>query len=84
MWCRHRKNNTDTLDISVEMNPDQFSDKMKDVQDKEKALAGAIKTMLGINPKVHLVSPKSIARSEGKAVRVIDRRKLHDLFTIIV
>ena len=73
-----RKNNTDTLDISVEMNPDQFSDKMKDVQDKEKALAGAIKTMLGINPKVHLVSPKSIARSEGKAVRVIDRRKLHD------
>lgn len=73
-----RKNNTDTLDISVEMNPDQFSDKMKDVQDKEKALAGAIKTMLGINPKVHLVSPKTIARSEGKAVRVIDRRKLHD------
>ncbi|MBR5371327.1 MAG: phenylacetate--CoA ligase, partial [Oscillospiraceae bacterium] len=73
-----RKNNTDTLDISVEMNAEQFSDKMKEVQDKEKALAGAIKTMLGINPKVHLVSPKSIARSEGKAVRVIDRRKLHD------
>ena len=73
-----RKNNTDTLDISVEMNPDQFSDKMKDVQDKEKELAGAMKTMLGINPKMHLVSPKTIARSEGKAVRVIDRRKLHD------
>lgn len=73
-----RKNNTDTLDISVEMNPEQFSDKMKDIQDKEKALAGAIKTMLGINPKVHLVSPKTITRSEGKAVRVIDRRKLHD------
>ena len=73
-----RKNNTDTLDISVELNPDQFSDKMKDVQDKEKELAGAMKTMLGINPKVHLVSPKTIARSEGKAVRVIDRRKLHD------
>ena len=73
-----RKNNTDTLDISVEMNADQFSDKMKEVQDKEKALAAAIKTMLGINPKVHLVSPKSITRSEGKAVRVIDRRKLHD------
>ncbi len=73
-----RKNNTDTLDISVELNPDQFSDKMKDVQDKEKSLAEAMKTMLGINPKVHLVSPKTIARSEGKAVRVIDRRKLHD------
>ena len=45
---------------------------------KEKALAGAIKTMLGINPKVHLVAPKTIKRSEGKAVRCIDRRKLHD------
>jgi len=73
-----RVNNSDTLDISVEMNADQFSDKMKDIQDKEKKLAGAIKTMLGISPKVHLVSPKSITRSEGKAVRVIDKRKLHD------
>ena len=34
--------------------------------------------MLGIRPTVHLVAPKSIARSEGKAVRVIDKRKLHD------
>ena len=42
----------------------------------EKALAGAMKTMLGINPTVHLVPPKTIARSEGKAVRVIDKRKL--------
>ena len=71
-------NNTDTIDINVEMNPDQFSDKIADLQDKERKLAGAMKTMLGINPKVHLVSPKSITRSEGKAVRVIDRRKLHD------
>lgn len=73
-----RVNNSDTLDISVEMNHEQLSDKIKDMQDKEKELAGAIKTMLGISPKVHLVSPKSIARSEGKAVRVIDKRKLHD------
>ena len=73
-----RKNNTDTLDISVEMNTEQFSDKMKDIQEKERSLANAIKTMLGISPKVHLVSPKSITRSEGKAVRVIDKRKLHD------
>ena len=73
-----RVNNSDTLDISVEMKPEQFSDKVKDMQDQERALALAIKTMLGINPKVHLVSPKSIARSEGKAVRVIDKRKLHD------
>ena len=37
-----------------------------------------MKTMLGINPTMHLVAPKSIVRSEGKAVRVIDKRKLHD------
>ena len=73
-----RKNNSDTLDISVEMNPEQFSDKIKDLQEKERSLASAIKTMLGISPKVHLVAPKSITRSEGKAVRVIDKRKLHD------
>ncbi len=73
-----RINNSDTLDIVVEMKPEQFSDKVKDMQDQERALALAIKTMLGINPKVHLVSPKSITRSEGKAVRVIDKRKLHD------
>ena len=50
----------------------------KELQRKEKALAEAMKTMLGINPKVKLVAPKSIVRSEGKAVRVIDKRKLHD------
>ena len=73
-----RANNTDTLDVSVELTPEQFSDTVKDITAKEKALANAIKTMLGINPKVHLVAPKTITRSEGKAVRVIDKRKLHD------
>lgn len=73
-----RVNNTDTLDVSVELTPEQFTDTMKDLAAKEKNLANAIKTMLGINPKVHLVAPKTITRSEGKAVRVIDRRKLHD------
>ncbi|MBQ3105041.1 MAG: phenylacetate--CoA ligase [Lachnospiraceae bacterium] len=73
-----RKNNVDTLDVSVELTPDQFTDTVKELTEKEKALANAMKTMLGINPRVHLVAPKSIARSEGKAVRVIDKRKLHD------
>ena len=73
-----RVNNTDTLDISVELTPEQFSDTVKDLNQKERALANAIKIMLGINPKVHLVMPKTITRSEGKAVRVIDKRKLHD------
>ncbi len=73
-----RVHNSDTLDIYVELLPEQFSDTMRDITVREKQLAGAIKTMLGISPKVHLVSPKTIARSEGKAVRVIDKRKLHD------
>ena len=73
-----RENNTDTLDIYVEMNPGQFSDVVKDINMDAADLAAAIKNMLGIRPKVHLVAPKSITRSEGKAVRVIDRRKLHD------
>ena len=71
-----RKNNTDTFEVDVEMSPEQFTDKMSDVLAMEKSLANAMKAMLGINPAVHLVAPKTIARSEGKAVRVIDKRKL--------
>ena len=71
-----RVNNTDTFDVNVEMNPEQFTDIVSEVLAMEKSLANAMKTMLGINPSVHLVPPKSIARSEGKAVRVIDTRKL--------
>ena len=70
-----RVNNSDTLDVYVEAKEGDFSDKVKDMAKKEKELASAIKAMLGINPKVHLVAPKSIQRSEGKAVRVIDKRK---------
>ena len=73
-----RKNNNDTFDVYVEMNADQFTDTVSGVTTLEKSLANAMKTMLGINPSVHLVAPKSIARSEGKAVRVVDKRKLHD------
>ena len=71
-----RVNNTDTFEVDVEMNPEQFTDKVSDVLAMERNLADAMKTMLGINPKVRLVAPKSITRSEGKAVRVVDKRKL--------
>ena len=73
-----RVGNNDTFDVNVEMNPEQFTDTVSGITAQEKALGEAMKTMLGINPKVHLVAPKSITRSEGKAVRVIDKRKLHD------
>ncbi len=71
-----REKNSDTLDIYVELSADQFTDTVTGITAREKALAGAIRTMLGIGPIVHLVPPKTIARSEGKAVRVIDKRKL--------
>ena len=71
-----RVNNNDTFEVNVEMTADQFTDKVSDILAMEKTLAEAMKTMLGINPKVRLVAPKSITRSEGKAVRVIDKRKL--------
>ena len=73
-----RVNHNDTFDINVEMSQEMFSDNLGKVNEKEKQLVSALKTMLGIQAKVHLVAPKSITRSEGKAVRVIDKRKLYD------
>ena len=73
-----RVNNNDTFDINVEMNPEQFTDTVSGITEMERKLSEAMKLMLGINPKIHLVPPKSITRSEGKAVRLIDKRKLHD------
>ena len=70
-----RVNNTDTFEIRVEMLPEDFSDTPKVITKKEKKLQAAMKEMLGINPTIRLAAPKSITRSEGKAVRVIDNRK---------
>ena len=71
-----RVKNNDTFDVHVEMTPEMFTDKVGEIMAMEKSLANALKTMLGINPAVHLVPPKSIERSEGKAKRVIDKRNL--------
>ncbi len=71
-----RVNNTDTFEILVEMNPDMFSDSLAKITSAEKELVAALKSMLGIAAKVKLVAPKTITRSEGKAVRVIDKRKI--------
>ena len=73
-----RVNNNDTFDVYVELPPEQFDDSVKNIAAIEKGLKDALRNMLGIGPAVHLVPPKTIARSEGKAVRIIDERKLHD------
>ena len=71
-----RVNNTDTFDINVEMTPDMFTDNVGEIQSRKKVLEDGLKSMLGIKAKVTLVAPKTIARSEGKAVRVVDKRKI--------
>ena len=71
-----RVNNSDTLEVLVEMTPEMFSDTVGAIEKTEKRIVSALKSMLGIYAKVSLVSPKSIERSEGKAVRVIDKRKI--------
>lgn len=72
-----RVNNSDTIEVQVEMTPEMFSDSLSIVSEKEKELVNGLKAMLGIYAKVKLVNPKSITRSEGKAVRVIDKRNLY-------
>lgn len=71
-----RVNHTDTLEVQVEMTPENFSDSLAKITEREKELVSGLKTMLGIGAKVKLVAPKTIQRSEGKAVRVIDKRKI--------
>ena len=71
-----RVNNTDTFDVNVEMSEKFFADEIKSIEKTEKVISEMLKSTLGIGVKVHLVNPKTIARSEGKAKRVIDMRKL--------
>ena len=71
-----RVNNTDTFEVKVEMTPDMFTDNVGEIQARRKVLEDGLRSMLGIKAKVTLVAPKTITRSEGKAVRVIDTRKI--------
>ena len=69
-----RVNNTDTFDVNVEMSESFFKDDVKSVEKLEREIVEKLRSTLGIGAKVHLVNPKSIARSDGKAKRVIDNR----------
>ena len=71
-----RVKSTDTLDVQVEMTPEMFTDNMGEISKRQKELVDGLRSMLGLAAKVTLVAPKSIVRSEGKAVRVIDKRKI--------
>ena len=72
-----RVNNSDTLEVMVEMSPDFQFDAVRLVEQKQQEIAAAIQSTLGISAKISLVSPKTIERSEGKSKRVIDKRQLY-------
>ena len=71
-----RVNNSDTMEIQVEMTQKMFSDTVTAIEGLERKLRTEIESVLGISANITLVSPKSIPRSEGKAKRVVDRRKI--------
>ena len=71
-----RVRNSDTLEVQVEMTPEMFTDNLGEIAQRQKQLVDGLRSMLGLTAKVTLVAPKSIVRSEGKAVRVIDKRKI--------
>ena len=68
----------DTLADALGSVLDTFADTVRGIEEQERKIAKQLDYVLGISAKVTLVEPKSLARSEGKAVRVIDKRKLHD------
>ncbi|HEX2970508.1 MAG TPA: phenylacetate--CoA ligase [Bacteroidales bacterium] len=70
-----RINNLDTLELKVEVDEAFFQDKISQLESLRQKLSASIEDAIGLGLKVTLVEPKAIARSEGKAVRVIDKRK---------
>ncbi len=73
-----RVNSTDRLEVQIEMSEEMFTDKISDIEKLRNTIAERIKSVVGIAAKVTLVPPKSLPRSEGKAKRIVDNRKLHD------
>jgi phenylacetate-CoA ligase len=72
-----RVKNTDTIEVQVELTPEMAAEGNVDTNAKEKKLVSSLRGMLGITVNVKVLAPKSIVRSEGKAVRVIDKRNLY-------
>jgi phenylacetate-CoA ligase len=71
-----RVDNLDILEVQVEVSPEVFSDEIKQLEVLEKRIRDEVQSYLGVGVRVRLMEPRSIQRSEGKAVRVIDRRKI--------
>ena len=77
MMIVDRENNLDTLEIQVEIDVKYYTDEIKGIEKLTKKIAGVIQQALGISAKIKLMGPNTLKRSEGKAVHVIDNRKLY-------
>jgi len=75
-----RINNLDTLEIQLETRPDMFGDGVKTLENYRKKVKAAIDSAIGVGINVKLLEPKTLARSMGKAVRVIDNRQIKNKF----
>jgi phenylacetate-CoA ligase len=71
-----RIDNLDVLEVQVEVSPEIFSDEIKQLEVLERRIRDEVQSYLGVGVRVRLMEPRSIQRSEGKAVRVIDNRKI--------
>jgi phenylacetate-CoA ligase len=76
MMIVDRVNNLDTLEIQVEIDQRFYTDEIRAIEALNKKIAHIIQQALGINAKIKIVEPQTLVRSEGKAVHVIDKRKL--------
>ena len=72
-----RIGNHDTIEVQVELTPEMAENPTLSIAEREKKIVTALKSMLGIRVDVKVVDPKTITRSEGKAVRVVDNRHLY-------
>ncbi|MDR3344063.1 MAG: phenylacetate--CoA ligase [Oscillospiraceae bacterium] len=71
-----RENNLDAMTVCIEMSERMFSDEISGIAAAEKRIASAMLSTLGVGAKVRLLEPHALPRSEGKAVRVVDKRKI--------
>ena len=71
-----RKNNLDTLEVQVEVREQFYSDEINRMMELKKKIGHRLQSVLGIAANIKLVEPRSIERSQGKAKRVIDNRKI--------
>ena len=77
MMIVDRVNNLDTLEIQVELNSEYYTDEIRGIEAMTKKISHVINQALGISAKIKIVEPQTLVRSEGKAVHVVDKRKLY-------